>query len=109
MNQHSIPCFRAVFDLFFTSFVQATAGVPYWQAIVMVSVAAKIAVLPAVTTFVSMRSTGAARCQTQFCWRLASPTSEARGVWIRREKARWLSIEGLEKLGCGAHFCHELP
>ncbi|CAM9872631.1 unnamed protein product [Scytosiphon promiscuus] len=35
-------------------FVQATAGVPYWQAIIMVSVAAKIAVLPAVTTFVGM-------------------------------------------------------
>lgn len=34
-------------------YVQVNAGVPYWEAIVMVSVAARIAVLPAVATFVS--------------------------------------------------------
>ncbi|CAB1102814.1 unnamed protein product [Ectocarpus sp. CCAP 1310/34] len=35
-------------------YVQATAGVPYWEAIVMVSVAARIVVLPAVATFLGM-------------------------------------------------------
>lgn len=33
-------------------YVQVNAGVPYWEAIILVSVAARIAVLPAVTTFV---------------------------------------------------------
>lgn len=33
-------------------YVQVNAGVPYWEAIVLVSIAARIAVLPAVTTFV---------------------------------------------------------
>ncbi|CAM9592759.1 unnamed protein product [Ectocarpus fasciculatus] len=35
-------------------YVQVNAGVPYWEAIVMVSVAARIAVLPATATFLGM-------------------------------------------------------
>ncbi|CAM9268111.1 unnamed protein product, partial [Laminaria digitata] len=35
-------------------FVQAAAGVPYWEAIVITSLAAKVAMLPVVTTFQGM-------------------------------------------------------
>eukprot|EP00752_Nemacystus_decipiens_P007761 g6935.t1 len=35
-------------------YVQVNAGVPYWEAIILVSIAARIAVLPAVTTFLGM-------------------------------------------------------
>lgn len=37
-------------------YVQVNAGMPYWEAIILVSISARIAVLPAVTTFVRMRS-----------------------------------------------------
>eukprot|EP00903_Cladosiphon_okamuranus_P015678 g14476.t1 len=35
-------------------YVQVNAGVPYWEAIILVSIAARIAMLPAVTTFLGM-------------------------------------------------------